>query len=87
VKIYKIKYIGEDIYGNYNSSFLGKKLLTKGKIYELQIEWDLGMFINNHWIFYIFDDINDGTSRGYELNKNDIVTLRELNLNILLNEN
>jgi hypothetical protein len=80
LKTNKIKYIGDDMYGK---NLFGKKLLTKNKIYNLSSEWKVDMFINDHWVFYIYDDLNDGDSRGYELHKNDITDLREMNLSIL----
>ena len=82
LKVNKIKYLGEDMYGK-NLFPKGKKLLTKDKIYNLSIEWEVDMFINDHWVFYIHDDLNDGDSRGYELHKNDIAPIREFNLSIL----
>jgi hypothetical protein len=82
LKIKKIKYIGEDMYGK-NEFFIGKKLLTKNKIYDLSSEWEVGTFLNDHWVFYIIDDLGDGDSRGYELHKSDIADIRELNLSIL----
>jgi hypothetical protein len=82
LKINKIKYIGEDIYAKESSIFFGKKLLTKNKIYNLAFIWT-GTFLNDHWVFYIFDDLDDGDYRGYELHKDDIMDLRELNLSIL----
>lgn len=82
MKIKKIKYIGEDMYGK-NDFFKGKKLLTQGKIYDLQFEWEVETFLNDHWVFYIIDDLNDGESRGYELHRSDVADMRELNLSLL----
>ena len=51
------------MYGK-NDFFIGKKLLTKNKVYDLSIEWEVGTFLNDHWVFYIIDDLGDGGSRG-----------------------
>jgi len=90
MNINKIKYIGEDVYGKKSDfkvskkyKFEGKKLLTKNKVYELSQEWKVGMFINDHWVFYIYDDLEDGESRGHELHRNEVADIRELNLSIL----
>ena len=93
MKTNKIKYIGDDVYGqksdirldkheHYNN-LEGKKLLTKNKIYNLSIEWEVDMFINDHWVFYIYDDLEDGESRGHEIHISEIAHIRELNLSIL----
>ena len=93
MKTNKIKYIGDDVYGqksdirldkheHYNN-LEGKKLLTKNKIYNLSIEWEVDMFINDHWVFYIYDDLEDGESRGHEIDRSEIAHIRELNLSIL----
>ena len=82
MKIKKIKYIGEDIWGK-NEYFQGKKLLTHGKIYDLQFEWEVGDFYNDYNVFYIYDDLDDGESRGHELHRSDLADIRELNLSLL----
>ena len=99
MKTNKIKYIGDDVYGqksdirlafdyvknkhNHYNELEGKKLLTKNKIYDLSVEWDVDMFINDHWVFYVYDDLEDGESRGHELHRSEVAHIRELNLSIL----
>ena len=82
MKIKKIKYIGEDMYGK-NDFFKGKKLLTKDKVYDLHFAWEVGDFYNDHYVFYIYDDLEDGDNRGYELHRGDVADIRELNLSLL----
>ena len=82
MKIKKIKYIGEDVWGQ-NEYFMGKKLLTHGKIYDLQFEWEVGDFYNDYNVFYIYDDLDDGESRGHELHRSEVADIRELNLSLL----
>ena len=77
-----IQYIGEDVY-----SSIGKRLLTKNKNYRLGFKWDGQSNLNGHWIFYIFDDLNDNDFRGYEVKITDIQPLRDSNLSILLDSN
>lgn len=85
-----IKYIGKDVKTiDCNNPIkrlcdLSPTFLTKNKIYKLAIAWEVNMEINGHWIFYIYDDINDGESRGFEIKISDIETIREHNLNIIL---
>jgi hypothetical protein len=82
MKIKKIKYIGEDMYGK-NNFFQGKKLLTNGKIYDLHFEWEVGDFYNDYNVFYIYDNLEDGDNRGYELHRSDVADIRDLNLSLL----
>ncbi len=66
-----------------NEHFQGKKLLTHCKIYDLQFEWEVGDFYNDYNVFYIYDDLEDGESRGHELHRSEVANIRELNLSLL----
>ena len=85
-----IKYIGEDVVLSENHSnvnYRGQKCLTKDTVYKLDFDWS-GEEINGHWGFYIFDDIDQyKVSRGYEIKVSNIISLREINLETLINEN
>ncbi len=62
----------------------GVEHLTKGKVYKLSSKWPTGLNINDHWVFYIYDNIEDGDFRGYEIPIKHIEPLRDVNLDILL---
>ena len=86
-----IRYIGPDIVISKEHSITqwrGKTALKSGKIYELEYDWNGIMNLNNHWTFYIFDDLNEFETirqgRGYEINISNIQTIREYNLEKIL---
>lgn len=87
MKVNYIKYIGPDIIFEKDhivERYRGKKVLSNNKIYELSIEWKTSNQINNHWIFYIYDDLCDGESRGYDINIRHIETIRNHNIDYIL---
>jgi hypothetical protein len=86
-----VRYVGPDIVISKDHSisrWRGKTALKSGKIYELEYDWDGIKNLNNHWVFYIFDDLNANEfgsediaqGRGYEINISNIQTIREYNL-------
>lgn len=87
MKVSYIKYIGPDIILDKNHSiekYRGKKVLSNNKIYKLNFDWDTTHELNNFWTFYIYDDLNDGESRGYEIKITDIETIRNHNIDYIL---
>ena len=83
--INKIKYVGNSVYAD-NDPYKGRELISQNKVYNLGIGWN-GSDINGHWIFYLYDNLNDDEMRGYEINVKDVKDLRTSNLNIILEIN
>ena len=65
--------------------FSEKTFLTKNKAYKLEKEWEFGTQINGYWVFYIYDDLEDGTARGFEIEIKDIELIRNHNIDSILN--
>lgn len=87
MKVKYINYIGPDIIleeDHIIERYRGKKVLSNNKIYKLGFDWDTIQNFNNFWTFYIYDDLCDGEYRGYEININHIETIRNHNIDYIL---